>query len=242
MKEQYLTISVFALKAGVSQQAIGKQTRNPNSRLFPYIKKENGRTLINSKALFDLYNIESYSYKTQEEPETTENNPIETQGQPKENTNETASNQTTTKEQPAETQETTQNNPTENPMETQEQPQSNGNKTQEQINIDYIEYLKAQVLELKHEKQEIEEKYTQIIADKEKTIEEQRERIEAQRERIDLLADKCATIADKAVSNNLLSNVDKYKNNVIDIYQGAPTQDNQEQKKKKGFLAWLFGN
>lgn len=235
MKEQYLTISVFALKAGVSQQAIGKRTRNPNSRLFPYTKKENGRILISSKALFDLYNIESYSYKTQEEPETTENNPIETQGQPEENTNETASNPTTTKEQPAETQETTPNNPTENPRETQEQPQSNGNKTQEQINIDYIEYLKAQVLELKHEKQEIEERYTQIIADKDKTI-------KAQSESIIFLSNKCATIADKAISNRLLESADKLESDLVEVYHDTTEQQTQEPKKKKGFLAWLFGN
>lgn len=235
MKEQYLTISVFALRAGVSQQAIGKQTRNPNSRLFPYIKKENGRTLINSKALFDLYKIDLYNTETHDNPEATENNPEATETKPEKNPNETASNPTTTQEQPIETQETTPNNPTENPRETQEQPQSNGNKTQEQINIDYIEYLKAQVLELKHEKQEIEEKYIQIIADKDKTI-------KAQSESIIFLSNKCATIADKAISNRLLESADKLESDLVEVYHDTTEQQTQEPKKKKGFLSWLFGN
>lgn len=50
---EYLTVADFARRAGVTKQAVYKQL---NNRLSKYVIEENGRKLIKSTALNDLYN------------------------------------------------------------------------------------------------------------------------------------------------------------------------------------------
>lgn len=49
---EYLTVADFAKRAGVTKQAVYKQL---NNRLSKYVIEENGRKLIKSTALNDLY-------------------------------------------------------------------------------------------------------------------------------------------------------------------------------------------
>jgi predicted DNA-binding protein YlxM (UPF0122 family) len=70
----YLSISEFAEKAGVSKQAIYKQTKNKNSKIAPYVIREGKRTLIKAAALNELYGVDTaeltFTTQTEEEEAT----------------------------------------------------------------------------------------------------------------------------------------------------------------------------
>lgn len=61
-----LTVAEFAEMAGVSTQAIYRQTSNPNSRLAPYVVRQARKTMIDPAALQDFYGVEQP--ETQEQP------------------------------------------------------------------------------------------------------------------------------------------------------------------------------
>lgn len=54
---KYIPVKEFAERAGVSTQAIYKQTRNTASRLQPYISRKGKHTYISVSALTEIYNV-----------------------------------------------------------------------------------------------------------------------------------------------------------------------------------------
>ena len=126
-----LSIAEFAEKAGVSKQAIYKQVNNENSQLSPYIVREGKRTLIKSSALVELYGVD------------TENLTFTTPTEDTEPTQTTPRGNDGVEEQPPQT---TLESPTEQPIKPSSTLES------QPISTDYIEFLKAQVADLKAEK------------------------------------------------------------------------------------------
>lgn len=54
---KYISVKEFAERAGVSTQAIYKQTQNTASRLQPYISRKGKHTYISVSALTEVYNV-----------------------------------------------------------------------------------------------------------------------------------------------------------------------------------------
>lgn len=61
----HITVAEFAELAGVSTQAVYKQTGNPNSRLAPYVVRQGKKTMIDPAALQDFYGVEQPETKEQ---------------------------------------------------------------------------------------------------------------------------------------------------------------------------------
>lgn len=168
---EYLSIAEFAAIARVSKQAIYKQVKNKNSQLSSYLLRDGKKTLIKINALSELYGVETEKLNL-----STQNREIKTtfstneEGTEVENTTLKAEN-------------TTQENQPLNQVSTQEN---------QPLSTDYIEFLKAQIAELKTEKAEIEQRLTATIQEKDHIIQEQSAQLSD-------LAQKVAQIADKAL-------------------------------------------
>ena len=214
---EYLSIAEFAEKAGVSKQAIYKQVGNENSQIAPYILREGKRTLIKVSALQELYGVDTENL--------TFTTPTEGTGQPEATQEGESRVEETT---PQTTADNPQNQPI-NPISTQDfQP----------ISTDYIEFLKAQVAELKADKDAVEQRLSATIAEKDSIIKEQSAQL-AQ------LAQQVAQIADKALITTAQQQylTAKAGGEAVEV---SPAEEAQivvspAEKEKKGFWSRIFG-
>ena len=217
MNVVYLTIAEFAEKAGVSKQAIYKQVNNENSQIAPYLLREGKKTLIKVSALAELYKVEAEisTSTTQQEGENT------TLSTPKEGGEVEATT-------PKATQEGEANQPI-NPTSTQEN---------QPLSTDYIEFLKAQVAELKAEKAEVEKRLNDTIREKDGIIKDQSAQLAE-------LAKQVAQIADKALiatsQQQYLTAMEKGDRADTGTIEAIPVEEQTPEKPKKGFLRRFFG-
>jgi hypothetical protein len=221
---EYLSISEFAELAGVSKKAIYKQVNNENSQIAPYLLRDGKRTLIKVSALSELYKVDT-------------------------------TNLTFTT--PAEDAGTAGSTPTGNPMVEETTPQATPNNPIEQpdnpistpnfqpISTDYIEFLKAQVADLKAEKDAVEKRLSATIAEKDTIIKDQSAQL-AQ------LAQQIAQIADKALITTAQQQyltaraggeaVDLTPTEEVPVVPEVPAEDAQTApKKKKSWWGKIFG-
>ena len=214
---EYLSIAEFAEKAGVSKQAIYKQVGNENSQIAPYLLRDGKRTLIKVSALRELYKVDTENL--------TFTTPTEDAGQPEATPKGESKVEETTPQ-------TTADNPTQqpdNPFSTQEN---------QPISTDYIGFLKAQVAELKAEKEAVEKRLNATIAEKDNIIKDQSAQL-AQ------LAQQVAQIADKALITTAQQQylTAKAGGDAVEIPPAgdAPIEEQTTEKKKKGFWGRIFG-
>ena len=214
---EYLSIAEFAEKAGVSKQAIYKQVNNENSQIAPYLLRDGKRTLIKVSALRELYKVDTENL--------TFTTPTEDAGA----TQPTPKGKSEVEEQPPQT---TLDNPTDqpnNPISTLEN---------QPISTDYIEFLKAQVAELKAEKDAVEKRLSATIAEKDSIIKDQSAQL-AQ------LAQQVAQIADKALITTAQQQylTARAGGDAVEITpaEEVPIEEQPPEKKKKGFWSRLFG-
>lgn len=201
----YLSIAEFAEKAGVSKQAIYKQVNNENSQIAPYVLRDGKKTLIKVSALSALYGVEvdNLTFATQNcEEQTT---------------------QTTPKDEAA-VDETTSDN-----HENQPEPQKTTQENQP-ISTDYIEFLKAQVAELKADKDAVEQRLNATIAEKDSIIKEQSAQLAE-------LAQQVAKIADRAL---IATAQQQYLTAMEKKEVDTPEEEPVEIKHKKGLFKRLF--
>ena len=213
----YLSIAEFAEKAKVSKQAIYKQVNNENSQIAPFVLREGKRTLIKVSALSELYGVDT--------TEATFTTPTEDK-------------QTTftTQKEGGEVEETTQEPTTDNP---QEQPAAAVSTAEVQpLSTDYIEFLKAQIAELKAEKADVEQRLNSTIQEKDGIIKDQSAQL-AQ------LAQQVAQIADKALiatsQQQYLTAMEKGDRADTGTIEAIPVEEQTPEKPKKGFLRRFFG-
>ena len=213
----YLSIAEFAEKAKVSKQAIYKQVNNENSQIAPFVLREGKRTLIKVSALSELYGVDT--------TEATFTTPAEDK-------------QTTftTRKEGGEVEETTQEPTTDNP---QEQPAAAVSTAEVQpLSTDYIEFLKAQIAELKAEKADVEQRLNATIQEKDGIIKDQSAQL-AQ------LAQQVAQIADKALiatsQQQYLTAMEKGDRADTGTIEAIPVEEQTPEKPKKGFLRRFFG-
>ena len=214
---EYLSIAEFAEKAGVSKQAIYKQVGNENSQIAPYLLRDGKRTLIKVSALRELYKVDTEF--------STITTPTEDAGQPK-----------ATPKWESKVEDTTPPTTLDNPAEQPDNPFSTIEN--QPISTDYIEFLKAQVAELKAEKEAVEKRLNATIAEKDNIIKDQSAQL-AQ------LAQQVAQIADKALITTAQQQYLTAKAGG-DAVENTPTEEvpvveQTPEKKKKGFLSRLFG-
>lgn len=213
----YLSIAEFAERAKVSKQAIYKQVNNENSQIAPFVLREGKRTLIKVSALSELYGVDT--------TEATFTTPTEDK-------------QTTftTQKEGGEVEETTQEPTTDNP---QEQPAAAVSTAEVQpLSTDYIEFLKAQIAELKAEKADVEQRLNATIQEKDGIIKDQSAQL-AQ------LAQQVAQIADKALiatsQQQYLTAMEKGDRADTGTIEAIPVEEQTPEKPKKGFLRRFFG-
>lgn len=216
---EYLSIAEFAERAGVSKQAIYKQIGNENSQIAPYILREGKRTLIKVSALRELYKVDI--------EETTFTTPTEGIEQPKSTQTEVVEVETPT--------------PKTNPDQPQKQPlQPEPTQESQPISTDYIEFLKAQLAEVKADRANTEQRLMATIQEKDAIIKEQSAQL-AQ------LAKQVAQIADKALiatsQQQYLTAMEKTEKQVepIQAEEQPPAEPIEEDKPKKSFFQRLFG-
>lgn len=214
---EYLSIAEFAEKAGVSKQAIYKQVGNENSQIAPYLLRDGKRTLIKVSALRELYKVDTENL--------TFTTPTGDAGQPEatpigENKVDEPTPQTAT------------DNPTDQPI------KPNSTLENQPISTDYIEFLKAQVAELKAEKDAVEKRLSATIAEKDSIIKDQSAQL-AQ------LAQQVAQIADKALITTAQQQylTARAGGDAVEITpaEEVPIAEQPPEKKKKGFWSRLFG-
>lgn len=213
---EYISIAEFAEKAGVSKQAIYKQVNNGNSQIAPYVVRDGKRTLIKVSALRELYKVDTanLTFTTPaEDIETTFTTPAGA-GEVEETTPQTT--HSNLKEQPF------------NPVSTPDyQP----------ISTDYIDFLKAQVADLKAEKEAVEQRLSATIAEKDSIIKEQSAQL-AQ------LAQQVAKIADKALiataQQQYLTAMEKGDSVEATTAEEAPVVVEPAENPKRGFWSRLF--
>ena len=213
----YLSIAEFAEKAKVSKQAIYKQVNNENSQIAPFVLREGKRTLIKVSALSELYGVD-----TTEATFTT----------PKEDKQSTF----TTPKEGGEVEEATQEPTADNP---QEQPAAAVSTAEVQpLSTDYIEFLKAQIAELKAEKADVEQRLNATIQEKDGIIKDQSAQL-AQ------LAQQVAQIADKALiatsQQQYLTAMEKGDKADTGTIEATTVEEQAPEKPKKGFLRRFFG-
>lgn len=213
----YLSIAEFAEKAKVSKQAIYKQVNNENSQIAPFVLREGKRTLIKVSALSELYGVDT--------TEATFTTPTEDK-------------QTTftTPKEGGEVEEATQTTTADNP---QEQPAAAVSTAEVQpLSTDYIEFLKAQIAELKAEKADVEQRLNATIQEKDGIIKDQSAQL-AQ------LAQQVAQIADKALiatsQQQYLTAMEKGDRADTGTIEAIPVEEQTPEKPKKGFLRRFFG-
>ena len=214
---EYLSIAEFAEKAGVSKQAIYKQVINENSQIAPYLLRDGKRPLIKVSALRELYKVD------------TENLTFTTPAEDTEQPEATPKGESVVEET---TPPTTLDNPTKqpnNPISTQEN---------QPISTDYIEFLKAQVAELKAEKDAVEKRLSATIAEKDSIIKDQSAQL-AQ------LAQQVAQIADKALITTAQQQylTARAGGDAVEITpaEEVPIEEQPPEKKKKGLWSRLLG-
>lgn len=223
----YLSIAEFAEKAKVSKQAIYKQVNNENSQLAPYILREGKRTLIKVSALWELYKVDT-EQATQVNPTGAESQPISTPIEETEVDEPTQGNNPT--------------NPKDQPLQPNSTPESQPISTQDSnpISADYIEFLKAQLAEVKADRAEAEQRLMATIQEKDAIIKEQSAQL-AQ------LAKQVAQIADKALiatsQQQYLTAMEKTEKQAepIQAEEATPAEPVEESKPKKSFFQRLFG-
>ena len=213
----YLSIAEFAEKAKVSKQAIYKQVNNENSQIAPFVLREGKRTLIKVSALSELYGVDT--------TEATFTTPTED----KQST-------FTTPKEVGEVEEATQGTTADNP---QEQPAAAVSTAEVQpLSTDYIEFLKAQIAELKAEKADVEQRLNATIQEKDGIIKDQSAQL-AQ------LAQQVAQIADKALiatsQQQYLTAMEKGDKADTGTIEAIPVEEQTPEKPKKGFLRRFFG-
>ena len=217
---EYLSIAEFAEKAGVSKQAIYKQVGNENSQIAPFILRDGKRTLIKVSALSELYGVDTthltFTSPT-EDAEATQSTPI---NQPK--VEEIAK-------------QTTADNPINQPINPISTPDN------QPISTDYIEFLKAQVADLKAEKDAVEKRLSATIQEKDSIIKEQSAQL-AQ------LAQQVAQIADKALITTAQQQylTARAGGEAVEVSptshpEEAPVVEETAEKPKKSFWSKLFG-
>lgn len=214
---EYLSIAEFAEKAGVSKQAIYKQVNNENSQIAPYLLRDGKRTLIKVSALRELYKVdtENLTFTTPtEDTEQPEATPIGKSkvGEP--------------------TPQTATDNPTDQPI------KPNSTLENQPISTDYIEFLKAQVAELKAEKDAVEKRLSATIAEKDSIIKDQSAQL-AQ------LAQQVAQIADKALITTAQQQylTARAGGEAVEITPSGevPIEEQTPEKKKKSLWSRIFG-
>lgn len=214
---EYLSIAEFAEKAGVSKQAIYKQVGNENSQIAPYLLRDGKRTLIKVSALRELYKVDTENL--------TFTTPTGDAGQP-----EATPIGESKVDEP--TPQTATGNPTDQPI------KPNSTLENQPISTDYIEFLKAQVAELKAEKDAVEKRLSATIAEKDSIIKDQSAQL-AQ------LAQQVAQIADKALITTAQQQylTAKAGGDAVEITpaEEVPVVEQHPEKKKKGFWSRLFG-
>ena len=214
---EYLSIAEFAEKAGVSKQAIYKQVNNGNSQIAPYLLRDGKRTLIKVSALQELYGVD------------TENLTFTTPTEDTEPTQTTPRGNDGVEEQPPQT---TPESPTEQPI------KPSSTLENQPISTDYIEFLKAQVAELKAEKDAVEKRLSATIAEKDSIIKDQSAQL-AQ------LAQQVAQIADKALITTAQQQylTARAGGEAVEVSPAdeAPIVEQPEKPKKKGFWSKIFG-
>lgn len=218
MDEVYLSVAEFAEAAGVSKQAVYKQVNNENSQISPYILRDGKRTLIKATALNELYGVDT-TYTTQSTHLTTQLNDEENENQP--SPIETEVEETTPPDienQPVNP-ETTQNN----------QP----------VSTDYIEFLKAEIAELKADKAEREQQFNNTIKEKDDIIKQQTEQLAN-------LAQQIADIASKAIittsQQQYLTAAEKMdKQEVVETTGNNQNIITETKQEKKSIWQRLFG-
>ena len=214
---EYLSIAEFAEKAGVSKQAIYKQVNNENSQIAPYLLRDGKRTLIKVSALRELYKVDTENLTFTTPTEDAE--PTQTTQRGKDRVVEP-------------TPQTTLESPIEQPI----KPEST--LENQPISTDYIEFLKAQVAELKAERDAVEKRLSATIAEKDSIIKDQSAQL-AQ------LAQQVAQIADKALITTAQQQylTAKAGGDAVEITpaEEVPVVEQPPEKKKKGFWNRLFG-
>ena len=214
---EYLSIAEFADKAGVSKQAIYKQVNNGNSQIAPYLLRDGKRTLIKVSALQALYGVD------------TENLTFTTPTEDTEPTQTTPRGNDRVEEQPPQT---TPESPTEQPI------KPSSTLENQPISTDYIEFLNAEVAELKAEKDAVEKRLSATIAEKDSIIKDQSAQL-AQ------LAQQVAQIADKALITTAQQQylTARAGGEAVEINPAdeAPIVEQPPQPKKKGFWSKIFG-
>ena len=214
---EYLSIAEFAEKAGVSKQAIYKQVNNENSQIAPYLLRDGKRTLIKVSALRELYKVDTENLTFTTPTEDAE--PTQTTQRGKDRVVEP-------------TPQTTLESPIEQPI----KPEST--LENQPISTDYIEFLKAQVAELKAERDAVEKRLSATIAEKDSIIKDQSAQL-AQ------LAQQVAQIADKALITTAQQQylTARAGGDAVEITpaEEVPIEEQPPEKKKKGFWSRLFG-
>ena len=214
---EYLSIAEFAEKAGVSMQAIYKQDNNGNSQIAPYLLRDGKRTLIKVSALQALYGVDTENLTFTTPTEDTE--PTQTTPRGNDRVDEP-------------TPQTATDNPTDQPI------KPNSTLENQPISTDYIEFLKAQVAELKAEKDAVEKRLSATIAEKDSIIKDQSAQL-AQ------LAQQVAQIADKALITTAQQQylTAKAGGDAVEITpaEEVPVVEQPPEKKKKGFWGRIFG-
>lgn len=214
---EYLTIAEFAERAGVSKQAIYKQVNNENSQITPFVLREGKKTLIKVSALSELYGVDT--------TQSTQATPIDD----KETT-------FTTQATANEVEEATPPTTADNPAQTKNNPASTAEF--QPISTDYIEFLKAQITELKAEKADVEQRLNATIKEKDGIIKDQSAQLA-------LLAQQVAQIADKALiatsQQQYLTAMEKGERPDAQTVEAQPVEEQIPEKPKKGFLRRFFG-
>lgn len=215
---KYLSIAEFAEAASVSKQAIYKQVNNANSQLAPYLLRDGKRTLISAAALTELYKVEigNSTFAT---------------------TNDGRSERRSTLEVEDTTQESTTRVEEVEEVATQNQP--NSTTDSQPVSTDYIDFLKAEIAELKADKEQREQRFNDTIREKDEIIRQQTEQLAS-------LAQQVADIASKAIittsQQQYLTAAEKLDKQ--EPAEEATTNDNEVvevKQEKKSFWQRLFG-
>lgn len=214
---EYLSIAEFAENAGVSKQAIYKQVNNDNSQIAPYLLREGKRTLIKISALSELYGVDTTNLTRTSTTEVNET---------------TFTTQTEVVEVEEATQQATQDNPEMQPINPTSTPEL------QPLSTDYIEFLKAQIAELKAEKADVEQRLNATIQEKDGIIKDQSAQLAH-------LAQQVAQIADKALiatsQQQYLTAMEKGDRADTGTIEAIPVEEQTPEKPKKGFLRRFFG-
>lgn len=208
---KYLSITEFAEKAGVSKQAIYKQISNAKSQLAPYVYRDGKPPLIEITALSKLYGVE-----IENSTFSTDNQPFST-AQDENSTLESTRNQE--KIQPV------------NP---------NSTRNNQPFSTDYIEFLKAQIEELKADRAEIEQRLTATIQEKDNIIKDQTAQLAQLAQQVAQIADKAllATSQQQYLTAMEKTNKAEISDEITEDAEEAPKEE-QQAKKKKSFWSWL---